>query len=417
MPEAAASDERRSPRRAGLAFVLVTLWIDVLSWGVTIPVYPQLVIELTGGAYVEAAAIAGAFMTLFAGIQLFAAPVLGALSDRFGRRPVILLACGGLAINLGINAIAPNIWWLLATRVVHAVTAATNSVAGAYIADVTKPNERAKAYGYMGAAFSFGFIIGPGLGGMLGQIDIRLPFIVGAGLAFANVLWGYFVLPESLAREHRAPFKLRQANPFGSLKFLGAERALTALASVNFLTQLAFQIYPALWVLYTSYRYQWDAMMVGATLAASGALSMLVQSFLVQPVVRRYGERNALLIGMGFMATAFAIEGWAPTTFWFLLGIPLGALSSFAGPALNSLMSQRVGADRQGQLQGANAALISIGGLIGPILFTGVFAFMIAPGRTIDVPGAPFYIASLIVALGALLAIQVARAATREAAT
>ncbi len=417
MSDTAAPQDGRTPRPAGLAFVLVTLWIDVLSWGVTIPVFAPLIIDFMDGDVSKAAAVAGAFMTLFAAIQLFAAPILGALSDRYGRRPIILIACMGLAIDLLIMAFAQNIWWLLVTRIIHAVTAATNSAAGAYIADVTKSEERAKAYGYMSAAFSFGFIVGPGLGGLLGQIDLRLPFLVGAGLAFANVLWGYFVLPESLAKENRSPFRWRQANPLGALKFLGRDRPLMTLAGVNFLSQIAFQIYPALWVLYTGYRYQWDAMMVGVTLAVSGGLSMLVQSFLVEPVVKRVGERMALFIGMMFSATAFAIEGWAPTTFWFLLGIPIGALSSFAAPALNSLMSKRVGADAQGQLQGANSSLISVAGLIGPIVFTGVFAFVIAEERTIQIPGAPFYIAAAFVTLGALLAANAARGRPQEAVT
>lgn len=417
MSESAAPQDGRSPRRAGLVFVLVTLWIDVLSWGVTIPVYAPLIVEFMNGDVSKAAAIAGAFMTLFAAIQLFAAPVLGALSDHFGRRPVILIACAGLAIDLVIMALAQNIWWLLVTRVIHAITAATNSAAGAYIADVTRPEERARAYGYMSAAFSFGFIVGPGLGGLLGQIDLRLPFYVGAGLAVLNVLWGYFVLPESLAKENRAPFRWRQANPFGAMVFLRSDRPLMALAGVNFFTQLSHQIYPALWVLYTSYRYQWDAMMVGVTLAISGGLGMLVSSFLVHPVVKRVGERGALFIGLMFWALAFAIEGWAPNTYWFLLGIPLGAVSGLSGPALNSLMSQRVGSDRQGQLQGANSSLISVSGLIGPLMFTGVFAYVIAEERTITIPGLPFYIAALFVTLAAVLAASAVRAQARQAPT
>ncbi len=411
MANIAAPRDGRSPgRRAGLAFVLVTIWIDVLSWGVTIPVYPRLIVSFMGGDVVAAATIAGLFMTLFAAIQLFAAPVLGALSDRYGRRPVILIACAGLSIDMAVMAFAPNIWWLLATRVLHAVTAATQSAAGAYIADVTKPEDRAKAYGYMGAAFSFGFIVGPGIGGVLGQIDIRLPFMVGAALAFVNALYGYFLLPESLAPENRAPFRWKQANPFGAAAFLNRDRPLRALASVNLMTQLAHQIYPALWVLYTSYRYQWDALMVGVTLAISGVAAMLVQSFLVGPVVKALGERRAVMIGFAFWAAAFAVEGYAPTTWIFLLGIPLGALSAFAGPALSSLMSQRVAADAQGQLQGANSALISIAGLIGPLIYTGLFAFFIADERAFKIPGAPFFFAAAMILAGLALAYDATRA-------
>lgn len=402
-------------RRAGLAFVLVTIWIDVLSWGVTIPVYPKLIVAFAGSD-AQGALWAGAFMTLFALIQLFASPVLGALSDAHGRRPVILVATAGLAIDLAIMAFAQNLWWLLVTRIIHAVTAATHSTAGAYIADVTRPEERARAYGYMGAAFSFGFIVGPGLGGVLGEIDLRLPFLVGAALALVNVIYGYFVLPESLPKEKRAPFQWRSANPLGALAFLRSDPQVLALSGVNFLSQLAHQIYPALWVLYTGYRYGWSAGMVGITLAVSGVMGALVSSLLVGPVVKRVGERNALLIGLMFWSLALAVEGWAPTTFWFLVGIPIAAFSGFAQPALSALLSQRVAPERQGQLQGANASLISLTGLIGPVLYTGVFAFVVANRETVPIPGASFYIASALVLLAAVVAVQTTRAPAPVAA-
>lgn len=410
----AAGDGEGQPqrRRAGLAFILVTVWIDVLSWGVTIPVYPKLIVAFSGGDYAHGAQLAGWFMALFALIQLFASPMLGALSDAHGRRPVILIATAGLAVDLAIMAFAQNIWWLLVTRIIHAVTAATHSTAGAYIADVTEPQERARAYGMMGAAFSFGFIIGPALGGFLGDIDIRLPFLVGSALALANVAYGYFLLPESLPRERRAPFRLRQANPVGALRFLGSDPGLRGLALVSFFTQLAHQIYPALWVLYTSYRYKWSPEMVGYTLAVSGLLTVLVQSLLVGPVVRAIGERAALLLGLGFWSLAFAVEGWAPTGAIFLIGIPLAAMSGFAQPALNALLSQRVGADRQGQLQGANAAVISVTGLIGPVLYTSLFAFAVARDETLRMPGISFYVASAMIFLAAVVANAAARPRT-----
>jgi MFS transporter, DHA1 family, tetracycline resistance protein len=414
MSDSAASDivpAAARGRRAGLAFILVTIFIDVLSWGVTIPVYPKLIIALSGGDTAHGAAIAGAFMALFALVQLFASPVLGALSDAHGRRPVILIACLGLAIDFVIMVFAPNLWWLVLTRIVHAITAATHSTAAAYIADVTKPEERARAFGLMGAAFSLGFIVGPGVGGILGQIDLRLPFAVGAGLAFLNVLYGYFVLPESHPKERRTPFRWRTANPVGALQFLGRDSQVAALASVNFLLQLTHQIYPALWVLYTGYRYQWDPMMVGVTLAVSGVMSALVQGFLVGPVVKRFGERNALFIGMGFWSLALAVEGWAPTAYLFLIGIPLGALSAFAAPALNALMSKRVAAEEQGQLQGANGAIISLTGLIGPVLYTGVFAWVVANEGAAPI-GSSFYIAAALVVLAAVLGLSVLRTRT-----
>lgn len=394
-------------RKAGLPFIMVTIVIDVLSWGVIIPVYPKLLVAFAGSD-AQGALWAGVFMTLFALIQLFASPLLGALSDAHGRRPVILIATAGLAADMLIMAFAQNLWWLLVTRVIHAVTAATHSTAAAYIADVTTPQERARAFGLMGAAFSFGFIVGPALGGMLGQIDLRLPFLVGAALAAVNVIYGYFVLPESLPKEKRTPFAWRAANPLGALAFLRSDPPLLALSGVNFLTQLAHQIYPSLWVLYTGYRYQWDAQMVGLTLAASGIVTVLVQGFLVGPVVKRWGERRALLFGLACWAVAFAVEGWAPTGMLFLIGIPIGALSAFAGPAVNALMSRRVAAEKQGQLQGANGAILSLTGLVGPGLFTGVFAAMAALGGAAPI-GLSFYIASALVIAAGLVAHAVTR--------
>lgn len=403
-------------RRAGIAFILVTIWIDVLSWGVSIPVYPRFIISFTNGDMAQGAALTGAFMTLFALIQLFAGPVLGALSDAYGRRPVILLATAGLALDLAIMAMARNIWWLLVTRIVHAVTAATHSTAGAYIADVTRPEERARAYGFMGAAFGFGFIVGPAIGGALGQIDLRLPFALGSVLALLNVVYGYFVLPESLPRERRAPFRWRQANPVGALGFLRADPTVLALACVNFFIQLAHQIYPSLWVLYTGYRYHWEPGMVGAMLAVTGVLGVVVQSLLVGPVVKRIGERAALLLGLSCWSIAFAIEGWAPTAAIFLVGIPVAAMAGFAQPSLNALLSQRVPPDRQGQLQGANASIISLTGLIGPALYTGVFAWVVAHADVAPVPGASFYIAAAMLLIGALVAAQATRAPAPVAA-
>jgi DHA1 family tetracycline resistance protein-like MFS transporter len=402
-------------RRAALIFALITVWIDVLSWGVTIPVYPALVAQHTGGDASKTAAIVGIFLTLFSAVQLFAAPVLGALSDRYGRRPIILFACMVLAFDLALMAFAPDLIWLAVTRIIHAVAAASFSAANAYIADVTRPEERAKAFGYLGAAFSFGIIVGPGLGGILGQIDIRLPFLLGAVFAFINAIYGFFILPESLKEEHRRPFKWNQASPIGALNFLRADPIIFALACVLFLAQLAQQVYPALWVLYTAYRYQWDAMMVGITLAISGGLGMIAQTFFVEPIVNRIGERMSLIVGFGSIAVAFLVCGWAPNQYWFLLAMPLGTLASIAGPAVNSMLTSRVGPDKQGQLQGANAALISVAGLVGPLIFAGTFAYFIAPERGAAMPGIPFYIAAVLMALAVWLAAYVTRPAKAAA--
>jgi DHA1 family tetracycline resistance protein-like MFS transporter len=395
-------------RRGALIFILITIWVDVLSWSVTAPVFPTLVLQLAGGDAAEGAAVSGLFLAMFAFIQLFASPILGALSDAHGRRPVILLACAGLALDLAIMAWAPNLWWLVLTRIVHAITSATHTTAAAYIADVTPPADRAKAFGWMGATFSFAFIVGPAIGGELGQFDLRLPFVVGSMLAFVNTLYGYFVLPESLPPERRLPFRWRTANPLGALRFLHNDQRLRVLSAVFALTQLAFQIYPALWVLYTTQRYGWEPRVVGVTLAVWGFGTVLVQALLVGPVVKRWGEVIALRVGLAFWAFSFAMGGWAPTSFFFLLSFPFGALSAFVAPALNSLMSARVSAEQQGQLQGANGAITSLTGLVGPLLYTGVFAWAVASGRETLI-GVSFYIASTMVVIAWLASIHVLR--------
>jgi DHA1 family tetracycline resistance protein-like MFS transporter len=391
-------------RSAGLVFILITVWIDVLSWGVTIPVYPRLFEHFTHGDVPAAARLVGVFMTMFALIQLFAAPVLGGLSDRYGRRSVILVACGGLGLDLLAMAWAPNIGWLFVTRIIHAITAASNAAAMAYVADVTAPEKRARAFGLIGAAFGIGFIVGPGLGGLLGQINLRLPFLVGAGLALVNTAYGFFVLPESLPRDRRRPFAIRESNPLGALKFLRADRVIFTLAGVTFLMQLAHQVYPSVWVLYTGYRYNWGPMAVGATLAVSGVLTAIVQTMLIEPTIKGVGERAATMLGLTSWICGHLIMASANTAAMFLAGMPFGALSGLASPALNSILSRRVTADRQGELQGAQSSLQSTTGIIGPTLFTGSFAYAIAPGSSLHLAGAPFYISAALLICALILA-------------
>ena len=407
-----AGASRPKGRRAAIVFILITVWIDVLSWGVTIPVYPRLFESFTNGNVSQAAALVAAFMTLFAVIQLFAAPVLGALSDHFGRRPVILIACLGLGLDLfamALMTVAPNFWILLATRVIHAVTAASNSAAMAYVADVTEPQDRAKSFGYMGAAFGVGFIVGPGLGGVLGGIHLGLPFLVGGVLAMLNFAYGFFVLPESLPPERRRKFEIKEANPFGVMKFLTADKVLLALAGVLFAATLAQQVYPSVWVLYTQYRYNWGPMAVGLTLAASGVLSAIVQTTLVAPIVKRIGERRAVILGYSMWAIGCIVGALATQPWMFLCALPLGSLAGVAGPSLSAIMSRRVSADRQGELQGANSSMQSLTGIIGPTLFAGSFAYTTSAGALFHVPGAPLFIAAALLVLAVVLASSATR--------
>jgi DHA1 family tetracycline resistance protein-like MFS transporter len=336
------------------------------------------------------------------------------LSDRFGRRPVVLLSNFGLALDYVLMALAPSLTWLFVGRVISGITSASVSTAFAYIADITPPERRAAVFGKVGAAFGAGFILGPAVGGLLGGMDPRLPFWVAAGLSFANTLYGLLVLPESLAVESRARFRWRSANPIGALKLLGSSAALAGLSVVNFIAQLAHVVLPSTFVLYATFRYGWDEQTVGLTLAMVGVCAMVVQGAAIGPIVKRFGERNALLLGLGCGAVGFLIFGAAPSGHLFWLGIPVMALWGVAGAATQGLMTQLVSSDRQGQLQGATTSVQSVSQLLGPFLFTLTFAYFIGTGAPVLLPGAPFLLASVL--LGLALAIAVPVLARREKA-
>jgi MFS transporter, DHA1 family, tetracycline resistance protein len=392
------------PRRAALAFIFVTVVIDVLALGIVIPVLPKLVESFKGGDTASAAEIYGVFGTAWGLMQFLFMPVIGALSDRFGRRPVILISCFGLGCDYFLMALAPNLEWLFVGRVISGITAASFGTAFAYIADVAPPEKRAASFGLVGAAFGLGFVLGPAMGGVLGQLDPRLPFWVAGVLAIVNAAYGYFILPESLPKDRRAPFAWRKANPVGSLVLLRSHPELSGLAVSNFLMQFAHVVLPSVTVLYMSYRYHWTELQVGLALAGVGVCSMIVQGGLIKPVVARLGERRALALGLAFGALGFVIYALAPTGRLFLVGIPVMALWGFAGPSAQSLMTRRVSPSEQGQLQGANSSLTAIAGIFGPIAFTHVFSAFIGP-----LPGAPFLLAAALM----LASCAIAWAATR----
>jgi DHA1 family tetracycline resistance protein-like MFS transporter len=396
-----------SARPAALAFIFALVVVDVIAMGVVIPVLPKLVESFKGGDTAAAAEVYGVFGTAWALMQFLAMPILGALSDRFGRRPVILISCFGLGLDYFLMALAPNLAWLFVGRVISGITAASFSTAFAYIADVTPAEKRAAAFGVVGAGFGLGFTLGPALGGVLGGVDPRLPFWVAGGLALANAAYGFFVLPESLPKEKRAAFSWARANPVGSLRLLRSHRELYGIAAVLFLMQLSHVVFPAVTVLYMGYRYGWGEMAVGLVLAAVGVCSMIVQGGLIRPVVKRIGERRALGAGLAFGAAGLAIYGLAPTGAIFLAGIPVMALWGLAGPSAQALMSRRVDPSEQGQLQGATASLQAITGMIGPTLFTQVFAQSIAKEADLHVPGMAFYVASALLVLAGIIAWRV----------
>src|SRR6185369_5949737 len=298
-------------------------------------------------------------------------PLLGALSDRYGRRPVILISCLGLGLDYVFMAVAPSLTLLLIGRVISGITAATISTSFAYIADVTTTDNRAKAFGIVGMAFGAGFVLGPAIGGLLGGLDPRLPFWVSAAACLINAAFGWFVLPESLPPEKRMAFAWKRANPLGSLTLLRSHRHLIGLASVDFLGNVAHQVLPSVFVLYAAYRYGWNETTVGLTLAFVGICSALVQGLLVGPIVGRMGARRALVLGLLAGAVGMAIYGLAPTGPWFYLGAPVMALWGVSSPALQEMMSRLVSPSQQGQLQGANNSSRSITGLLAPALYTG----------------------------------------------
>ena len=403
------------PRRAAVTFVLITVALDMLAIGIIAPVLPKLVLQFLSGNTARSAEIYGLFGTVWALMQFVCAPILGSLSDRFGRRPVILLSNFGLGLDYILMALAPTLGFLFVGRVISGITAASVPTAGAYIADVTAPEKRAGAFGLMGAAFGFGFVFGPAIGGLLGSVDPRLPFWAAAGFSLLNAAYGYFVLPESLAREKRANFSWARANPLGSLKLLRSHHELFGLATVNFLGYIAHESLPSMFVIYAGYRYGWGSGTVGLSLAAVGVCSAVVSAVLTRPIVARFGERKALLGGLVCGLIGFGVFALAGTGAIFVVGIPLISLWGLAGPTAQSLMSRRVSSSEQGQLQGANGSLRGISGLIGPFLFTLTFAYFIGDGHR-HFPGAPYWVAAVLL-IGALaLALRVTKQPPAESA-
>jgi DHA1 family tetracycline resistance protein-like MFS transporter len=395
-----------SRRRAALIFIFVTVLVDVLAFGLVIPVLPHLVEDLAGGDVVEAAHWVGVFSTTFAIIQLVSSPIQGALSDRFGRRPVILASCFGLGADFVLMALAPSLTWLFVGRVLSAITSASFTTANAYIADITPPEERAQSFGMIGAAFGVGFVIGPALGGWLGGVDLRLPFWVAAVLAFVNFVYGVFVLPESLAPDRRSKsVTWKTLNPFGALVFFSRNRALLGLAAVVFLYNLAHYVYPTVFVLYAAERFVWGPQEVGWTLGVVGAFAVFTQVFLVKRVVGGLGERNAVLFGSVAGAIGFAVYGLAATWPVFLAGIPIMSLWGVSSPATQSMITRQVAADEQGRAQGALSSLQSLTGILGPGLYTTVFAYFIGEDAPLYAPGAPFLVASALVVCALIAAV------------
>ncbi|MBI0325686.1 TCR/Tet family MFS transporter [Burkholderia plantarii] len=411
----AAGEPRAS--RAAFGFIFATALMNTISFGIVLPVLPNLIKAFAGGDTALATEWSTLFAVVWGAMQFVCAPALGALSDRIGRRPVLLISLAGLAADSLIMALAPNLAWLFVGRLLNGLTSASLSTANAYVADVTPPERRARAFGRIGAAVSLGFLAGPALGGLLAGVDLRLPCYVAGALSACNFLYGLVVLPESLAPAARvAAIDRRKLNPLGALTFLKARADLRGLALLAFLVSLGWMVGPAIFVLYGGYRYGWSPAAIGLVMMASGGLGSFVQIVLVGPVVARVGERGALLAGAGMGALGYAGFGLAATGAGYLAAVPVYVMFNLFMPALQGLITRRVGEAEQGQLQGALQGLTGLASLVGPLVYGLGFAWSIGPRVARPMPGFAFFVASALMALALLLALRIARPDARGAA-
>ena len=394
------------PRKAAVVFIFITVTLDMLALGLIMPVLPKLVLNFLGGDTPNAAKVFGIFGTIFALMQFLFSPMLGVLSDQIGRRPVVLLSNLGLGLDYIVMALAPTIGWLFVGRVISGITAASITTGTAYVADVVPPEKRAGAFGMIGAAFGVGFVLGPALGGLLGNSDPRLPFWVAGGLSLANAIYGYFVLPESLPPEKRKAFTLRQANPVGSLLLLRSHPELFRLATIQFIGYVAHEVFNV-WALYTIFRYAWREGTIGLSLATVGVCSIVISSWLMPAMVSRFGERRTLYIGQFFGALGMVFAGLAPNGKFFFASIPVMMLWTISSPAAQGMMTRRVSESEQGELQGAISSLTSLAWIIGPTLFTFTFAYFIEPARGWNAAGAPWYLGGFLLFVAMFMATRI----------
>ncbi|HEX9311046.1 MAG TPA: TCR/Tet family MFS transporter [Gemmatimonadaceae bacterium] len=395
-------EEQTPIRRHALAFIAITLLLDTMGFGLIMPVYPRLLVDLTGESLSRAAVYGGWLGFVYAAMQFVFAPILGNLSDRYGRRRVLLVAIGALGIDYVIMGFAPTLAWLFVGRAIAGAAGASFTPAYAYVADISPPERRAQNFGIVSASFGIGFIIGPAIGGLLGSLGSRAPFFAAATLSLVNFSYGFFVLPESLPPERRRAFEWRRANPVGTLIQMRKHPVVVGLLGALFLWGLANQVMPSIWAFYTKFRFGWTEATIGASLAVAGAVMVTSQATLMRYIVPRLGERRAALIGIvggigAYAGFGLATKGWmmfAALSGWFFGAIVM--------PTVNALMSHRIARDAQGELQGAVAGLFSLSAILGPPLMSHLFARFTAPDSTFHVPGAPFLAAAML-ALGCLL--------------
>ncbi len=394
----------RSNHNPAIGFIFLTLIIDITGLGIIIPVMPALITSLNGGTIGDAAKLGGLMLFAFSIMQFLFSPLMGNLSDRYGRRPVLLASLFGFALDYVLMAVAPTMAWLFLGRILAGVCGASITTAMAYIADISTPEKRAQNFGMVGAAFGIGFIVGPVIGGLLGEFGPRIPFYAAAGLTMLNWLYGYFILPESLPADKRRKFNWKRANPLGSLKQLGKYPLLRGLLFSLFFIHIASHAVQSNWAFFTIYRFNWSESMVGYSLGTAGLLVGLVQGLLIRVVNPRLGPNKSVYAGMvlyfiGLSLFAFAFQGWM--MFAFLVPYCLGGIT---GPAIQGIMSNQVPDTEQGELQGGFASMMSITAIIGPPLMTSLFAFFTSAKAPIHFPGAPFLLAAFFTLISLFLA-------------
>ncbi len=396
-------------RRPALIFIFITLFLDILGIGIVVPILPKLVEQLHGGGTDAAAVVYGLLVALYCLMQFLFAPLLGSLSDRVGRRAVILFALLGSGLDYFLLAWAPTLAWFFVGRIISGITGDDLAAATAYIADVTPPERRATNFALVGAAFGLGFALGPAIGGILGDINLRLPFIVAGCMTLVNWAYGMFILPESLKRENRRPFDWKKANPFRSFKGLGRSPLITGISISLFLVNVAHYVYQSVWVLYTGYRFGWDPGQVGRSLAFVGLMAMVMQGFVGRRLIPALGERKTMFLGMAAMAIAMIGYGLVTEGWMVYPIIVLGSVGGFVQPAMQGLLSRSVGDHEQGWIQGMVTSIGSMAGVVAPPLLTAIFGFFISQRAPAEVPGAAFFFSVFLMFVAAFVAGSVCR--------
>jgi DHA1 family tetracycline resistance protein-like MFS transporter len=394
---------KKTDKKAAVGFIFITLLIDITGWGIILPVVPKLIGELIHSDITEAATYGGWLGFAYAFTQFIFSPIVGNLSDKYGRRPIILISLLGFALDYLLLAVAPSIGWLFAGRIIAGLTGASISTASAYIADVSTDETRTKNFGLIGAAFGLGFIIGPVIGGLLGHYGARIPFYVASALCLLNFLYGYFILPESLDKNKRRPFDWRRANPIGSLKFLAKHPKISSLVIALILVYIGLQAVQSNWHFFTMYKFNWSERTVGLSLGVLGLLLGLVQGVLIRWTAPKLGEQTSIYSGLifyalGLLLFSFASEGWM--MLMFLIPYSLGGI---CGPSLQSMISKSISSNQQGELQGALTSLVSATSIIGPPIMTNLFYYFTHDKAPFKFSGAPFFLASILMILSTVI--------------